>query len=169
MSDEIVRVPIGTLREYEAQAVFNSGNVSIAADLFLPIVRQAMLAAAPQQEAQAEPFCWWRNARDCTDEYYTDYSDGPERPTGEGWKALYEQPSRDSRDAARITLTPPMLRAALEFIAPDNSVEQDDDKVVIGRLAEHEDGPGIYAWMADCPEEGSVRIDAALAAQKVKP
>lgn len=62
-------------------------------------------------------------------------------------------------------LTAPMLRAALEFIAPDATPDQDEDELSIGILTEHEDGPGIYVWMTEYPEEGSILLRALAAAQ----
>lgn len=60
-----------------------------------------------------------------------------------------------------IHLTGYQLRAALEFIAPD---EPDDDQMeaqVSLQYGTGLDGLGWYAWHSDYPEEGAILLDEA--------
>ena len=56
------------------------------------------------------------------------------------------------------------LRAALDFIAPDGDDEQLESEVCIqhGPERTHDEGTeaaGMYCWLSDYPEEGSIRLD----------
>lgn len=63
------------------------------------------------------------------------------------------------RDAVKqsVVLNAPTLREALAYVAPDNSPEQDESEIVLVRGDGH-DGPGLYAYFADYPEEGSIKL-----------
>ena len=56
------------------------------------------------------------------------------------------------------------LRAALDFIAPDGDDEQLESEVCIqhGPERTHDEGTeaaGMYCWLSDYPDEGSIRLD----------
>lgn len=70
--------------------------------------------------------------------------------------------------APPLTMTGYQLREALEFLAPDGTAEQFEQEVCIqhgpervcdaGTPDETTDPAGLYCWLSDCPEEGSIAL-----------
>lgn len=54
-------------------------------------------------------------------------------------------------------LDAPMLREALAFVSPDGTPEQDEEAVVLAGDWGHS-GRGVYCYLAECPEEGSIKL-----------
>lgn len=67
--------------------------------------------------------------------------------------------------ADTVSLTGAQLLEAFQFVAPDhpNDADQLECEVTIQRGNGH-DGPGLYCWITEYPEEGAIRLDAAPAA-----
>jgi hypothetical protein len=74
-------------------------------------------------------------------------------------------PSPQADAAPSVTLNGAQLLEALEFVAPDypRDAEQLECEVTIQRGNGH-DGPGLYCWITEYPDEGAIRLDAAPAA-----
>lgn len=75
-----------------------------------------------------------------------------------------------------LTITGYQLREALEFLAPDGEAEQLEQSVCIqhGPERTHEEGTdpaGLYCWLDDYPEEGSIPLtgDDARIIEATKP
>lgn len=81
-------------------------------------------------------------------------------------RAVSEKPADGVVPPVIHGLTAPMLRQALNFICPDGSAEHDEDELSTGVLKDCEDGPGIYVWMTEYPDEGAVLIQPLAAASK---
>jgi len=64
-----------------------------------------------------------------------------------------------------VSLTGAQLLEAFQFVAPDhpNDADQLECEVTIQRGNGH-DGPGLYCWITEYPEEGAIRLDADPAA-----
>jgi hypothetical protein len=67
--------------------------------------------------------------------------------------------------ADTVSLTGAQLLEAFQFVAPDhpNDADQLECEVTIQRGNGH-DGPGLYCWITEYPEEGAIRLDADPAA-----
>ncbi|OZI30826.1 hypothetical protein CAL29_22885 [Bordetella genomosp. 10] len=70
----------------------------------------------------------------------------------------------DGQVAHALTLNGHQLWDALEFLAPDRTDEQLEQAVCIhpgpARTADgFTEAAGLYCWLADYPEEGSIRLD----------
>ena len=86
-----------------------------------------------------------------------------ERRVSELEAALAEK----SRDAERIDLTPQELAGICTFsFGMSCDSPEDAEPITIGYLRDHESGPGWYVWCQDHPEEGSVPVNTALAAER---
>lgn len=103
--------------------------------------------------------------------YDTNYAFAMHRGVAcEAWKAR----AADKRgEPVGITLTGKQLRNALEFVNPDgvSDLDQLECEVTIRHFPDAIDGDGeampsgIYAYLAEYPEEGRVSLDADLAPQ----
>ncbi|WCM21430.1 hypothetical protein NDK50_08260 [Paraburkholderia bryophila] len=62
-----------------------------------------------------------------------------------------------------LTLTGAQLAEALDFIAPDRDSDQLEHEVTIQHGVGHS-GKGLYCWVADYPEEGTIFLDGSIAA-----
>jgi hypothetical protein len=82
--------------------------------------------------------------------------------------AIFARQDRVQPDSVRmdgtVTLTGAQLLEAFEFVAPDhpNDADQLECEVTIQNGDGH-DGPGLYCWITEYPEEGAIRLDAATA------
>lgn len=103
------------------------------------------------------------------------YSDAPD---GNYVKAKWKQiisalESAEQGEPVGITLTGKQLRNAIEFVNPDGvgDLDQLECEVTIRHFNDAIDGDGepmpsgIYAYLAEYPEEGRVSLDADLAPQ----
>jgi hypothetical protein len=75
--------------------------------------------------------------------------------------ALAQQPGAQDKP---LVINGHQLRAALEFVAPDGDADQLEQLVCIqyGPARDHDEGhddAGLYCWLEECPEEGSIRLD----------
>lgn len=107
-------------------------------------------------------------AKECGAITYTHRSNPHEAAVSFGpaaWEKFVEASARQlSEHAAPImTITGYQLREALEFLAPDGEAEQLEQSVCIqhGPERTHDEGTdpaGLYCWLDDCPEEGSIAL-----------
>lgn len=100
----------------------------------------------------------------------------------EGWAKCLEACRAAAEAAAQheaapiLKITGYQLREALDFAAPDGSIEQLEGVACIqhGPERTHDEGTdpaGLYCWLDDCPEEGSIPLtgDDARIIQATKP
>ena len=85
---------------------------------------------------------------------------------------LVEPSSQASSDEPTLALNGHQLWDALEFLAPDRTPEQLDLTVCIrpgpGREVDGvAEAPGHYCWLADYPEDGSIRLDDTAPVEQV--
>lgn len=89
------------------------------------------------------------------------------------WRGWQSRAAIDADRLARgavpaLTITGHQLREAMDFLAPDGTAEQLEQSVCIqhgpervcdaGTPDESTDPAGLYCWIADYPEEGSIAL-----------